>query len=717
MTMHYSIYILLILFQGGEASTDDEVKAILGVAVCNHCKKAFLQPRDGNTTKLKRHLTSCRKMPDNSTTQLRLTEVSFTSSNSTENKNPLNKTQKEVLVKNCAQFITTDLRPMTTIYAPGFQLLADHLILLGHAHRGNIKWASIRPSKKKLRQGIIHRGNSVAKVLAVSVAGAMAQYGCAFTTDLWTDTSNRHSYMPVTCHWFDNLGFLQEALISFKLWKADENKTGVLIRGVLGDVFRELGISSFVHRAVFVSDRGSNIIKAFENSGEIHFYMYLYYISVISLTLLFCIVIGVGRSSRARQHEFSEAHRLSCASHFLNNLQTALFKPSILKAQCQVLQDLIQGCYNILRAVRVTKLHARMRRSLKKYVQTRWNSHVAMFQSIKNNFDDLQAIESSTSPGLLQYVSLANLELIIAFLKTLKAVSDLLEASNYPTLFMVPMTYEYLMDFTAFEFHPEVEEDVEVVPLNVTEVSADESEDEIPNDEDEEAFITSLEQEDIDTDLTELSGDVNPVSEVGKYLSQRTNVLLRTQWQLHDIHYLALYLCPYTKSFASFVDGANEKRASTKQFGRLLLKHLKYAGTTSPKQSSAKKIRPNVVISQPSSLFASQRFLNMKESSAMDEFDRYDDLSVPPTLTQVIAKDHYSLCKALASDLMGWWRAHSESLPILSKLATLIHCIPASSAPSERVNSYAKLISHDRRGNVSPQLMESTLIQKFGLKK
>ena len=147
--------------------------------------------------------------------------------------------------------------------------MADHLIHLGNAFRGNITWSTIKPSKKKLREGIFTRGEAVAKELKIAVLGCLTRSGCAFTTDIWSCSSNRHSYMPVTCHWFDTVGILHEGLLSFKLWKSDDNKTGILIRASLHEIFVEMGMGEWLHRTVFVTDRGSNIIKAFENSGEI----------------------------------------------------------------------------------------------------------------------------------------------------------------------------------------------------------------------------------------------------------------------------------------------------------------------------------------------------------------------------------------------------------------------------------------------------------------
>ena len=52
-------------------------------------------------------------------------------------------------------------------------------------------------------------------------------------------------------------------------------------------------------------------------------------------------------------------------------------------------------------------------------------------------------------------------------------------------------------------------------------------------------------------------------------------------------------------------------------------------------------------------------------------------------------------------DLLSFWKRSAKSFPILSKLARVIHCIPASSVEIERVWSRAGLIMTDRRSRMN----------------
>ena len=55
------------------------------------------------------------------------------------------------------------------------------------------------------------------------------------------------------------------------------------------------------------------------------------------------------------------------------------------------------------------------------------------------------------------------------------------------------------------------------------------------------------------------------------------------------------------------------------------------------------------------------------------------------------------------SDPLIWWQLQSKTLPLLSTLARRILCIPATSAPSERVFSSAGLTISKCRASLQPQ--------------
>jgi hypothetical protein len=50
-----------------------------------------------------------------------------------------------------------------------------------------------------------------------------------------------------------------------------------------------------------------------------------------------------------------------------------------------------------------------------------------------------------------------------------------------------------------------------------------------------------------------------------------------------------------------------------------------------------------------------------------------------------------------------WWKVHQHQLPLMSQLARRLLCIPATSAPSERVFSVAGLTISKKRNKLTPQ--------------
>ena len=55
------------------------------------------------------------------------------------------------------------------------------------------------------------------------------------------------------------------------------------------------------------------------------------------------------------------------------------------------------------------------------------------------------------------------------------------------------------------------------------------------------------------------------------------------------------------------------------------------------------------------------------------------------------------------SNPLVWWKAHAKELPLLSELAKRFLCIPATSAPSERVFSIAGLTIAKTRAAFLPE--------------
>jgi hypothetical protein len=54
-------------------------------------------------------------------------------------------------------------------------------------------------------------------------------------------------------------------------------------------------------------------------------------------------------------------------------------------------------------------------------------------------------------------------------------------------------------------------------------------------------------------------------------------------------------------------------------------------------------------------------------------------------------------------DPLLWWKSNSTQFPIIAKIARKFLCIPATSAPSERVFSVAGLVISKLRSHLTPE--------------
>ena len=68
------------------------------------------------------------------------------------------------------------------------------------------------------------------------------------------------------------------------------------------------------------------------------------------------------------------------------------------------------------------------------------------------------------------------------------------------------------------------------------------------------------------------------------------------------------------------------------------------------------------------------------------------------------------------TDLLKWWKSHSEQLPLLSYMVRIIFCIPAASSKSERVFSVAGRIVTPSRARTAPEQVENLVLMKCNLR-
>ena len=69
-----------------------------------------------------------------------------------------------------------------------------------------------------------------------------------------------------------------------------------------------------------------------------------------------------------------------------------------------------------------------------------------------------------------------------------------------------------------------------------------------------------------------------------------------------------------------------------------------------------------------------------------------------------------------STDRLGWWKMHSSSFPILSRLARKVLCIPAASSKSERVFSVGGNTVSAKRGRLGPLTVQDLVMVACNLR-
>ena len=84
-----------------------------------------------------------------------------------------------------------------------------------------------------------------------------------------------------------------------------------------------------------------------------------------------------------------------------------------------------------------------------------------------------------------------------------------------------------------------------------------------------------------------------------------------------------------------------------------------------------------------------------EEGQALTEVDEYQQLSIRGRERDL--------------SLLQWWKQHANQFPALSTVAASVHCVMATSAPSERNFSVAGFVVSERRSSLKPSSVNDIL--------
>lgn len=164
---------------------------------------------------------------------------------------------------------------------------------------------------------------------------------------MWTDNFVRRSYITVTFHFIEN-SKVHAIVLGMKSMDF-ERSTGINILEKVKTILQNFGVTS-LNDLVIVTDRGANMKTAFK-----------------------------------------DFKRINCSNHLLNNIMEKSF------SHTTELDSIINSCKKLTKYFKKASLQHFLDTTLKNHNSTRWNSYLAMFNSIYNNW--VKIVETLQSKG------------------------------------------------------------------------------------------------------------------------------------------------------------------------------------------------------------------------------------------------------------------------------------------------------------------------------
>lgn len=220
--------------------------------------------------------------------------------------------------------------------------------------------------------------------------------GGAIAIDTWTDDFKRVMYIGITCHYIKenkNDLVLNDRILCVRALDIDEKKTGDYILTEVKKILAEFSLSQafYSKKIMFITDRGKNLISAFNNVND----------------------------------------RLNCFAHLLNNVCQHSCK---LKTPLAILEPIRKT----VRYIKFKGLNNKLSSSLKSHVKTRFNTNGMMLDSVYANWDDLTDIlVKENEMHRLQDIEQSDIKRLIDFLNIFSDATKDVERTKSPSLYKV----------------------------------------------------------------------------------------------------------------------------------------------------------------------------------------------------------------------------------------------------------------------------------------
>lgn len=317
---------------------------------------------------------------------------------------------KDKLTESAAKFVSKDLRPLGVVEGEGLIDFAHSLWNLGakYGHASKEDVSKSIPSANSVRNKI-RNDAKVKKDVMKSILSQVCERSpfLAVTCDVWQDNYRRISYLGVTIHFSVN-GKLCDQLLAVKPLDWRRKKDHEYIKQAARIILEEKNIPFDPVKVIFITDRGSNMKKAFK-----------------------------------------DFERLNCFPHFVNN---------IVKEACKIdrIKTLIENCSDLVRYLKISGHNNEFQKTMKSAVPTRFNSVLEMIQSIIENWSKVNEILTrENETHRLLGIDCQLMIQIKEFLQPFKHWSVFAERSKQPSLYIVWIAIDSIIKYCAIKDNDE----------------------------------------------------------------------------------------------------------------------------------------------------------------------------------------------------------------------------------------------------------------------
>lgn len=373
---------------------DENRDLVKNAVVCTKCNKVFVYNSNSHGTS---HILKHSCMNSNASNTL------ISGFLTVQNKK-IRSDDKLKIKQAATSFICKDLRPFEALNGSGLLEFASACVNIGAIY-GNLAIDDIKnllPSPQTVSRFVSEKAVTVRVNLFEKVSKIVNDRGGAFTTDIWTDNTRRFSYLAITFHFVNESNELCDQILCLEQLDVDEKKTSQYLSEVIQKQLTNFGVENHLKKIVFTTDRGRNIVNCFE-------------------------MIGIDR--------------LNCFDHLINNTTEKV-------CSLEIIESTLAPVRKLVKFIKITGRNNKFEKTLKSFVKTRWNTNYDMAISVVDNFDLLNDLllpigEQNRIREINKYV----LKEICDFLVIFKQISQELEGSLYPTLYLVWPAFDRIMKF------------------------------------------------------------------------------------------------------------------------------------------------------------------------------------------------------------------------------------------------------------------------------